>query len=89
LTYCADTAGCTGVGCIALNARQHVFRFNPVFQAGFPGFEGCRLGIATSAFWVACQAVSNSGNNPVLQNEPVQRRSRCASMFYRFIDWIH
>jgi hypothetical protein len=49
---CADTACCTGVGCIALNARQHVFRFNPVFQAGFPGFESPGLGIATSAFGV-------------------------------------
>nr|DAV36104.1 MAG TPA: hypothetical protein [Caudoviricetes sp.] len=49
---CAGITGRPAVCRVALDAFQHVLRPNSVFQAGFPGFECCRLGISTSTLRV-------------------------------------
>lgn len=85
----ASTAGCPNIGCVAFNTRQHDLRFNPVFQAGIPGFEGGSLRITTSAFWVCLPGcLKLRGIILFCRTSRCRGDSRSASMFYRFIDWF-
>ncbi|HCT9899539.1 TPA: hypothetical protein U2I22_003664 [Citrobacter koseri] len=59
---CAGITGRPAVSRIELNASQHGFRGNPVFQAGFPRLECCRLGISTCALRVNEELVIHEKN---------------------------